>query len=49
MHVEDTVVTYEKFKGYKRERQMPLAGNYVKDPTSFKRAFILSEILTKKY
>lgn len=52
MHVEDTVVTYEKFKGYKRERQMPLAGNYVKElrnPTSFKRAFILSEILTKKY
>jgi hypothetical protein len=46
------VVTYEKFKGYKRERQMPLAGNYVKElrnPTSFKRAFILSEILTKKY
>lgn len=51
MHVEDTVVNYEKFKGYKRERKQP-ATSFVKElrnPTSFKRAFILSEILTKRF
>ncbi|MBX2916291.1 MAG: hypothetical protein KF856_13555 [Cyclobacteriaceae bacterium] len=52
MHVEDTVVSYEKFKGYKRERKKPLASSIVKElrnPTSFKKAFILSEILTKRF
>jgi hypothetical protein len=52
MHVEDTVVNYEKFKGYKRERKQPVASSFVKElrnPTSFKKAFILSEILTKRF
>lgn len=52
MHVEDTVVSYEKFKGYKRERKPAAAVNFVKElqnPTSFKKAFILSEILAKRF
>ena len=52
MHVEDTVVKYEKFKGYKRERKVAPATNYIKElrnPSSFKKAFILSEILTKRF
>jgi hypothetical protein len=52
MHIEDTVVKYEKFKGYKRERKVAPATNYVKElrnPASFKRAFILSEILAKRF
>jgi hypothetical protein len=52
MHVEDTVVNYEKFKGYKRERKQPPASSFVKElrnPTSFRKAFILSEILAKRF
>jgi hypothetical protein len=52
MHVEDTVMSYEKFKGYKKERKVAPAANYVKElrnPASFKRAFILSEILAKRF
>jgi hypothetical protein len=52
MHIEDTVVKYEKFKGYKRERKAAPVADYVKElrnPTSFKKAFILSEILTKRF
>jgi hypothetical protein len=52
MHVEDTVMKYEKFKGYKRERKAAPVADYVKElrnPTSFKKAFILSEILTKRF
>jgi hypothetical protein len=52
MRVEDTVVSYEKFKGYKREKKQPAATNFVKElrnPASFKRAFILSEVLAKRF
>jgi len=52
MHVEDTVVKFEKFKGYKKARKEVAAGNFVKElrnPASFKKAFILSEILTKRF
>lgn len=52
MHVEDTVVTYEKFKGYNRNtKQSPATGlvKELRNPTSFRKAFILSEILAKRF
>ncbi|MCW5911166.1 MAG: hypothetical protein KIT62_08840, partial [Cyclobacteriaceae bacterium] len=52
MHLEDTVVSYEKFKGYKRERKVAPAVDYIKElrnPSSFKRAFILSEVLSRRF
>ena len=52
MHVEDTDMKYERFKGYKRKLKVAVTPvDYVKElrnPSSFKKAFILSEILTKR-
>ncbi len=52
MHVEDTVVKFEQLKGYKREEREPAVNEYVRElrnPSSFKRAFILSEVLSRKF
>jgi hypothetical protein len=50
--VEDTDTSFGQFKGYKRKERGAMVSNYItelKNPTSFKKAFILSEILSKRY
>ncbi|MBN8575452.1 MAG: hypothetical protein KF775_02695 [Cyclobacteriaceae bacterium] len=52
MHVEDTVVNYEKFNRYKRTKRKPQSvgiAQAFKNPASFKQAFIMSEILTRRF
>ena len=52
MKIEDTVVKFGQFKGYQQENQVVPALAYVKDlqdPEGFKKAFILSEILNRKF
>jgi cell pole-organizing protein PopZ len=52
MKVEDTIVKFGQFKGYEQENQVVPALTYVKDlqdPEGFKKAFILSEILNRKF
>jgi hypothetical protein len=53
LKVEDTVVKFEQQKGYQQVADREAAVNeYVKElknPTSFKKAFILSEILGRRF
>jgi hypothetical protein len=52
MKVEDTVVRFGHFKEYDQQAPPSLAstlGKDLQDPENFKKAFILSEILTRKY
>lgn len=52
MKISDTEVKFGQFKGYQQEDQVVLALAYVKDlqdPEGFKKAFILSEILNRKF
>jgi hypothetical protein len=52
MKISDTEVKFGQFKGYKQEDQVVPALAYVKDlqdPEGFKKAFILSEILNRKF
>lgn len=52
MRLEDTVVKFGQFKGYQQDTQISVASTYVKDlqvPEGFKKAFILSEILNRKF
>lgn len=53
LRLEDTEVKFGKFKGYgeTEEEKHPLAGVLaeLKDPDGFRKAFIMSEILTRKY
>jgi len=50
--LQDTVVKYEQFKGYQQvEQQSPASGilREFHDPEGFKRAFIMSEILKRRF
>jgi hypothetical protein len=51
--IQDTVVRYEAFKGYQQQIEQPApAAAILKDfhePEGFKKAFIMSEILTRKF
>lgn len=50
--LEDTVVRFSQFKGYTKETKKNVLQEYVKDlrePESFRKAFILSEILRPKF
>jgi len=50
--LEDTIVRFKEFKPYESERKQRLAAEYVKElknPSSFRKAFILSEILNRKF
>lgn len=50
--IEDTDTSFGQFKGYKKKEKEVRVDDYVKElknPTSFKKAFILSEILNKRY
>lgn len=52
MKLEDTVVKFGQFKGYQQDTPLSVASTYVKDlqdPEGFKKAFILSEILNRKF
>jgi hypothetical protein len=52
MKVEDTIVRFGQFKEYERHEQPSLASLVAKDfddPDKVKRAFIMSEILNRKY
>ena len=52
MKIEDTVMKFDQFKEYKQERVKSPAVAYLKefnDPEGFKRAFIMSEILKRKF
>jgi hypothetical protein len=52
MKVEDTVVRFGHFKGYDIQQTETVASSIAKDlqnPDNVKRAFILSEILNRKY
>lgn len=50
--LEDTVVRFKEFKPYESRKRSSLANDYVqelKNPTNFRKAFILSEILGRKF
>jgi xanthine dehydrogenase molybdopterin-binding subunit B len=52
MKVEDTVVKFGQFKDYQQDTEVNVLAEYVKDlqsPDSFKKAFILSEVLNRKF
>lgn len=52
MKVEDTDVKFNQFKEYSKREGQNLASEYAKElrnPQSFKRALILSEILNKRF
>lgn len=50
--LEDTVVRFAAFKGYQRNEQKSVVSQYKKDfqdPEGFKKAFIMSEILKRRF
>jgi hypothetical protein len=50
--LEDTIVRFKEFKPYDQEKKKSLATEYIqelKNPSSFRKAFILSEILNRKF
>lgn len=52
MKVEDTVVRYGQFKEYERHEEPSLASQVAKDfenPENVRKAFVMSEILRRKY
>ncbi len=52
MKVEDTVVRFGQFKGYQQDTEVNILQEYVKDlqnPAGFKKAFILSEVLSRRF
>jgi hypothetical protein len=51
MKLEDTVVRYDRFKQYGQQERSFL-GDFVKelnDPNKLKRAFVLNEVLMRKF
>jgi hypothetical protein len=52
MKIEDTVVRFNQFKGYQTETKSRFREDLLKelkDPKGFKKAFIMSEILNRKF
>lgn len=52
LKLEQTQVKFAPMKGYEIDNSEPVVAEYVRElrnPTSFKRAFILSEILSKRF
>ena len=52
LKLSDTVVRFGQFKGYEREDRISPAAEFakeIKDPSSFKKAFIMSEILKRRF
>lgn len=52
LKLEDTVVRFKQFEGYEKEVQKNEANEFLQElrnPQSFRRAFVLSEILKSKF
>jgi hypothetical protein len=52
LKLENTVVRFGQFKGYQQEEKPALAAEFAEDlknPANFRKAFILSEILNRKF
>ena len=52
MKLEDTVVKYGQFKGYQQVSHTSFLAEYIKelkDPKGFKKAFIMSEIIQRRF
>ena len=52
MKVQDTVVSFGKFKEFEKKAETNLASDYLKDfldPEGFKKAVVMSEILKRKF
>jgi hypothetical protein len=52
MKLEDTVVKYGQFKGYQQVSHSSFLAEYIKelkDPKGFKKAFIMSEIIQRRF
>jgi hypothetical protein len=52
MKVEDTAVKFGQFKGYQQEKPSTPTQAFIRDlqdPEGFRKAFIMSEILNRKY
>lgn len=52
LKLEDTVVKYGQFKGYQKVSQPSFLSEYIrelKDPKGFKKAFIMSEIINRRF
>jgi hypothetical protein len=50
--LSDTIVRFKQFKGYEKGTQRNLLGEYLKelrDPHGFKKAFVMSEILKRRF
>ncbi len=50
--LSDTIVRFKQFKGYEKEAPRNLLSEYLKelrDPQGFKKAFVMSEILRRKF
>lgn len=52
LKLENTIVRFGQFKGYEKEAKPSLAAEYAKElrePTNFRKAFIMSEILNRRF
>ena len=52
LKLENTIVRFGQFKGYEQQSRPNLAreyGNELRDTTNFRKAFILSEILNRRF
>ncbi len=52
MKVEDTVVSFGRFKAFEQEKKRDLLGEYLaelRDPEGFKKAVVMNEILQRKF
>jgi hypothetical protein len=52
LKLEDTIVRFGQFKGYETQTQKAPMADFlaeIKDPEGFRKAFIMSEILTRKF
>jgi hypothetical protein len=52
MKVEDTVVTFGKFKEFEAQKERNLAAEYLQDfgdPEGIRKAVVMSEILKRKF
>jgi len=52
LKLEDTVVKFEKFKVFEEEEKQNFLAEYVRDlqdPEGFKKAFVLSEVLQRRF
>jgi len=52
LKLEDTVVRFGQFKGYQQERQRSMAAQLaeeIRNPAGFRKAFIMSEILNRRF